>query len=46
MVLFPSTWFRVRLEVLYLIRSDISRKVNGLVLLHLVQGEVKGSVPD
>ncbi len=46
MVLFPSTWSRVRLRVLYLIKRDISRKVKGLVPLHLVQGEVKGSVPD
>ncbi len=46
MVLFPSICSRVRLRVLYLIQSDISRNVNGLVPLHLVQGEVKGSVPD
>jgi hypothetical protein len=46
MVLFPCTWSRVRLRVLYLIKSDIYRKVNGLVPLHLVQGEVKGSVSD
>jgi hypothetical protein len=46
MVWFPSTHSRVRLRVLYLIKSDISRKVIGFVPLHLVQGEVKGSVPD
>jgi hypothetical protein len=46
MVLFPSTCSRVRLRILYLIKSDISRKVNGLVPLHLLQGEVKGSIPD
>jgi hypothetical protein len=46
MVLFPSTWSRVRLRILYLIMRDISRKVNGLVPLHLVQGEVKNPVPD
>ncbi len=46
MVLFPSTWSRVRLRVLYLIKRDISRKVNGLVPLHLLQGEVKNPVPD
>ncbi len=41
MVLFPSTWSRVRLRVLYLIKSDISRKVNGLFPLHLLQGEIE-----
>jgi hypothetical protein len=46
MVLFPFTWSRVRLRVLYLIKSYISRQANGLVPLPLFQGEVKGSVPD
>jgi hypothetical protein len=46
MVLIPSTSSRVRLRILYLIKSDISRKVNGLVPLYPLQGRVKGSVPD
>jgi hypothetical protein len=43
MVLIPSTCSRVRLRILYLIKSDISRQVNGLVPLHLLQGEIEGA---